>query len=118
MKRPLSKQCPHCKEMFSGQGFHKHITACSRVIDQRINEVNPSEIVNQIMDNPDTFMASIDTAIQSQRNRISGLKGEIEQAERIIGRLENFRGSLEFADNRKLQRRGSQLDDDVQGEIH
>lgn len=79
-------------------------------------DIAPTEIVNQIMNNPDTFLDSIDTAIQSQRNKVAGLKGEIEQAERTIGRLENFRASLEFADNRQLPGRSSLRNLEVSGE--
>ena len=97
---PVKSPCPNgCGKWIAPQGRWRHFKACpgpSTVDSMMLEHIDPTSIINAIIQNPDRFTEILNTAIQSQRNAITGWKGDIEQAERIISRLENFRGVLNF----------------------
>jgi hypothetical protein len=57
-------------------------------------KLSPTEVVNQIMDNPNEFVGTIELAIQSLQNKVVGLLGDIEVCKRQLERLENFKASI------------------------
>lgn len=62
---------------------------------QPATRLAPEQIINMIVERPDEFYASIDSALQELAIEIQGHEGDIQRCRRRIERLKNLRGSIE-----------------------